>query len=264
MRPRREATDRLARAAGRFLLPTRCVVCDGAAVAALRGAVCEACWGALPPADAGCPVCADPLPGVAPDPCGRCQIEPPAFSRLAAACAYRGAARRILIAYKFEGADFLAPHLARRMVERIAGGRPFHEVVAVPATRWARWVSDHAADRLAAEVARLLGVRFRTSRLWKVRRTRRQSELPASDRPGNVRRAFRAKAGAPERVLLVDDVATSGSTARECAAALVAAGAAEVEVWCFARASRDAWLDHDEDRDSGLGTRDSSQAAEKA
>ena len=51
--------------------------------------------------------------------------------------------------------------------------------------------------------------------------------------------AFAARPGAPARVLLVDDVATSGATARECSRALLQAGAREVDVWCFARGSRD-------------------------
>jgi predicted amidophosphoribosyltransferase len=72
----------------------------------------------------------------------------------------------------------------------------------------------------------------------KRRETERQSRLPLSQRAGNVRGAFRAIGPAPERVLLVDDVATSGSTTRECAASLSAAGARDVTVCCFARASR--------------------------
>jgi predicted amidophosphoribosyltransferase len=53
-----------------------------------------------------------------------------------------------------------------------------------------------------------------------------------------VRRAFRVEGRPAGRVLLVDDVATSGATARECARRLVQAGARSVTVWCFARASR--------------------------
>jgi predicted amidophosphoribosyltransferase len=57
--------------------------------------------------------------------------------------------------------------------------------------------------------------------------------------------AFRVRGRAASRVLLVDDVATSGWTARECAAALAGAGAGTVDAWCFARASRDD-VDHDD------------------
>lgn len=72
-----------------------------------------------------------------------------------------------------------------------------------------------------------------------MRETARQSGLSLERRRANVRGAFRANGHAAERILLVDDVATSGWTARECAAALVTAGSRDVDVWCFARASRD-------------------------
>ncbi|MEO8191171.1 MAG: hypothetical protein ABI682_12590 [Acidobacteriota bacterium] len=144
----------------------------------------------------------------------------------------------MLIAFKFRGASFLAPHLARQMAALDQDSR-FDEVVAVPATRFSRLRRDHPAELLAHAVATLLDTPFRPRRLVKVRGTRRQSALPARLRPANVRGAFAARGDAPEAVLLVDDVATSGATARECARALVEAGARTVEVRCFARATRD-------------------------
>jgi predicted amidophosphoribosyltransferase len=113
------------------------------------------------------------------------------------------------------------------------------EVVAVPATRRARRARGyHPAAVLAAEVARRLDRPFSADRLRKVRDTEKQSRVRAAGRAANVRRAFVVEGAPPPRVLLVDDVATSGATARECAARLAAAGAERVRVWCFARASR--------------------------
>lgn len=167
-------------------------------------------------------------------------MDPPPFSALRSAAPYRGSARAILIAFKFRNAGFLARHLARSLTEAAGcGGAAFDEVVAVPATRFSRLRRDHAADLLADAVASRLGARFAPKRLTKTRATERQSGLPADRRRANVRGAFRAVPGAPGRVLLVDDVVTSGSTARECAAALARAGARVIEVWCFARATRD-------------------------
>lgn len=207
--------------------------------------MCEECWRSLPrPATARCDLCDEALtvPTGGISRCGRCLLSPPPFNRLRAAAPYRGSTREILMAFKFGGADFLAPRLAEVTTERLGVPAPADEVTAVPATASARRRGDHAADLLGAALAARLGLRFNPRRLEKVRLTERQSGLPLARRPENVRGAFRARPHSPRRVLLVDDVATSGATARECAGRLLGAGAREVEVWCFARASRDEWL----------------------
>jgi predicted amidophosphoribosyltransferase len=231
----------LLRAATALVFPSRCVACGVRPVEAIRiGGVCRPCWEALPaPPDARCGVCDDPLPAADAGICGRCLLDPPPFRTLRAAAPYRGSARAMLIAFKFRGAHFLAPHLARLMAGSIPEPRGYGEVVPVPATAFSRLRRDHPAEVLAHALARRLAAPFAARRLSKVRATRRQSGLPARRRAGNVAGAFAARPGAPARVLLVDDVATSGATARECSRALLQAGAREVDVWCFARASRD-------------------------
>lgn len=226
---------------GGFFLPSRCLVCAGVLERFFEGAVCRPCWKSLPVPDARrCLVCDEPLPGEEADRCGRCLLDPPAFRSLRAAAPYRGSAREILVAFKFRGADFLARRLASVMAERLRLSDPVQEVVPVPGAASILRRQDHAAETLAAAVAAELGATFRPGRLVKVRRTLRQSGLPAVRRATNVRNAFRARSGEARSVLLVDDVATSCATARECAAALRKAGAEAVDVWCFARASRDA------------------------
>ncbi len=170
--------------------------------------------------------------------CGRCLLRPPPFAALRAAALYRGAAREILLAFKFRGADYLARHLADRMALRLEPADGAVGVTCVPATRRSRRHGDHAAELLGAAVANRLGLPFEPRLLEKVRETDRQSRLPLSRRESNVRGAYRARGSCGSSVLLVDDVATSGATARECAGRLRSAGARHVTVWCFARASR--------------------------
>jgi ComF family protein len=239
-RPAFAALAPLSRALARFVLPSRCLACRDAPVERiLRGGVCEACWKALPRPDEGrCEICDETLPALEASRCGRCLIEAPPFARLAAAAPYRGTARDILLAFKFRGADYLAPHLARVMQERLTLPTGIDELAAVPATRRARRRAPHAAERLARALSGRIGAPFDPARLEKRRETERQSSLPLERRSENVRGAFRARGRAPRRILLVDDVATSGATSRECARALRKAGAEEVTVWCFARASR--------------------------
>jgi ComF family protein len=232
----------LARSAARFLLPSVCLACRRQEVEDFfRGGVCATCWRALPdPEPVRCRRCDEPLPGAAEaELCGRCLLQPPAFESLRAAAPYRGPARNILLAFKFEGADYLGARIAEAMAARLATPDAL-EVAAVPATARARRARGyHPAAVLARAVARRLGLPFSPDRLVKVRDTERQSRVPAARRASNVRRAFGVAGTPAQRVLLVDDVATSGATARECAARLVASGARSVAVWCFARATRD-------------------------
>jgi predicted amidophosphoribosyltransferase len=229
-----------ARAVGRFLFPTTCLACGMREVEAFfRGGVCARCWESVPHPDPNrCDLCDEALPWLEATRCGRCLLEPPPFTRLLAAAPYRGAARSILLAFKFRGADFLDRHLSSMMAERLSLAGPWDEITSVPAGPRARQAAPHAATLLGAALSRRLGIPFSSGRLVKRRDTERQSRLPLSLRAGNVRGAFRAVRPAPEHVLLVDDVATSGSTAHECAASLAAAGARHITVCCFARASR--------------------------
>ncbi len=231
----------LARRAAAFVFPSRCLACRTRPVERLwQGGVCDLCWSVLPePAPERCVSCDEALPGGGPDAhCGRCLLDPPAFGALRAAAPYSGSAKRILLAFKFEGADYLAERLAAVMAHRLPSPDA-DEVVAVPATaRRRRERGYHPAALLAGALARRLDRPFAAARLRKIRETERQSLVPAARRAANVRRAFAVEGVPAPRVLLVDDVATSGATARECAARLRRAGAASVDVWCFARASR--------------------------
>jgi predicted amidophosphoribosyltransferase len=186
-----------------------------------------------------CKICDVPLPAFEALTCGRCILDPPSFDSLRGVAPYRGSARRILLAFKFRGADYLAPRLARLMAQRLPLSGSVREVNAVPASPRSRWKHDHAAEQLGRAVARELGLPFSRRRLEKTRTTEQQSRLPYADRADNVRGAFAGRGTCPERVLLVDDVATSGATAGDCAQALREVGAKHISVWCFARASRE-------------------------
>lgn len=203
----------------------------------LRGGVCEDCWRAVPDMLAAqrCRRCAEALAAVETETCGRCTIDPPEFDLLRAAAPYAASAREILLAFKFRGGDFLAARIAALMVARL-GAPHAHRVVAAPGRRTAQGGYSPSL-LLATAVASTLALPFVSGGIERVRPARRQSATSPGRRAENVRGAFRA-APLSGDVLLVDDVATSGATARECARVLRRAGAENVEVWCFARASR--------------------------
>jgi len=95
-----------------------------------------------------------------------------------------------------------------------------------------------AADELSRRIARLMGLPHSRT-LSRQRATRMQNELPIADRPRNVQGAFRSRRRIDgERILLVDDVVTTGATLSACCRALLAAGAVTVDVAVVAKADR--------------------------
>ena len=148
---------------------------------------------------------------------------------------YEGPAREAVKAFKLLGERRAARTLAAWMAP------PARDLTAdaatwVPGTRRSEAERGFVpAEELARPLARALGLPARRL-LWKVRRTRDQSGLSRAERRANLLGAFRVRPDPPKRVLLVDDIMTTGATAEACAAALKAGGAREVLVVTFARA----------------------------
>jgi ComF family protein len=150
---------------------------------------------------------------------------------------YDGPLRSILQAFKYDRRRSLAPPLGRLMQLRGAAVLADADcVVPVPLHWRRRW---RRGFNQALDLARQLGVPVRCA-LRRRRHTRTQTDLPADARFRNVRDAFvlarRARISGL-RVVLVDDVSTTGATLEACARVLVAAGAAEVRTLTAARVS---------------------------
>ena len=143
--------------------------------------------------------------------------------------------RAFVLAWKERGLRKLAAVAAAAVVEESVErpGDPLTFVGAEPSRRQAR--GHHPAEALARE----LGARWELPVLQLVTRApgSRQRSLTLVDRRANVRGAFSARAS-PRRIVLVDDVYTSGATAHAASSALRRAGAGHVEVVTFARAVR--------------------------
>jgi ComF family protein len=210
-----------------------------------HGGLCAACWASLsfiaPPycERLGIPFGYDPGPGIL---SMEAIADPPAYRKARAAVRYDDVARTLVHSLKYGDRMDLAPALGRWMAS--AGRSLLAEadaLVPVPLhwrRLWARRFNQSAA--LATVVARQSGVPVLNDGLRRVKATPQQVGLSRSERERNVQGAFRVPAAAKgevvgRRLIIVDDVLTSGATVEACARTLLRAGAAQVDVLVFAR-----------------------------
>ncbi len=223
------------------LLASRCPVCG--ALTRERDTLCPRCAEALAPRAGGyCPVCGELFGDESMEPavCPECLHQPPPWDRLAFHSAYQGALRDLILGYKFKGRyghtrllAGLARHAAELHLEAPADG-----VVPVPLHgRRLAWRGFNQSSELGRAVGRALGVAVWDRALVRTRYTMPQTRLDRKARQTNLKDAFAADASLVRgrRILLVDDVYTTGSTLGECARTLKRAGAAAVDALVLAR-----------------------------
>lgn len=230
----RRALDALAH----LLLPCRCLHCGGPGD--IGRDLCTGCRGLLPHNPCACPRCALPIPQPAPA-CGRCIKRPPPASAALAPFLYTDPVDRWLPRFKFARdlaagrvlADLLLED--QRLPTLIEG---IDTLVPLPLhrTRLGERGYNQALE-LARPLARAVGRPLRPDWLQRVRATAPQTGLDARARRRNLRGAFVAsEAMSGQRVLLIDDVITTGSSMLEASRACRRAGAVEVRVLAAARA----------------------------
>jgi ComF family protein len=175
--------------------------------------------------------------------CGRCLRAPPPLSRTIAALDYAFPWDGLLQHYKFHQAIELRETLLERLTQALLGAEAINPdwLLAVPLTlQRQRERGYNQSYELARSLARRHQLRCAADMLLRVRETSQQARLPLAVRSANVKGAFAIEpALAPQlrgcRVVLLDDVMTSGATLFELARIVRRAGAADVQAWVIAR-----------------------------
>jgi ComF family protein len=221
------------------VLPDSCASCDDV-LSESEVAFCATCsLSLLETPSVRCSRCSEP--GRFEDNrCGRCASSPVDFDWAWAPYEHAGVMARAIHRFKYED----RPDLARPLGRLLARQLPTLDGVLVPVPLHVDRFRQRGYDQatlLGAALARRLSRPLDLKAVHRVKATLRQVGLSESERDANVRAAFAAQADtvAGQPVVLVDDVFTTGATARELARTLRQAGATSVSIVTLARARRE-------------------------
>ncbi len=230
------------------LLAGRCVLCQQS----LRQEpdICEACVADLPWIGHCCQICALPLTDSNQPVCGECLSAPPAFSRTVACWRYETPVAQLISQFKYRRRYAYGQSLCQLAEKSIVSaytqsdtdsshGYP-DALIPVP-MHWFRRIRRgfNHSELLAQRMGQPLGLTIEHV-IKRHQFTASQQSLNAAERKQNLKRAFALTATGMQkiqgkRLTLVDDVMTTGATARELSKLLINAGASEVHVWVLAR-----------------------------
>lgn len=256
------------------LLPASCSLCGSLLPQLSSAPICAACWAEIPaPGEPACSRCGDALDRIAPDGlCRACRFAPPPFVRAVAYGAYRGRLKDAIHALKYDRLHPAARGLGRLLAEAIAqlAGHAPNELLVIPVPLHRAKHAQRGFNQARALAREALGFLAKSHPAWRLtlapsalmrlRATESQAGLTPRMRRLNVRGAFSVSDAAAVRgkdILLVDDILTTGATARAAAQALNRAGANSIYVTTLARARREGFQPMQ-------GTRDFGEAADDA
>lgn len=230
-----------------IVFPEECRICEEPLRNVSRIPVCSTCLSLPQPLQAEffCQACRTPFLGEhSLDQQGLCAACRTSFANFDCAYSfgsYEGTLRKLIHLFKYGKVETLAQPLGRMLVQALPLEERFEAVLPMPMHPWKKWQRGfNQAELLARPVARRFGLKL-SSNLRRSRLTKSQAGLSGTERQENLRNSFavrRPEQIAHKRVLLVDDVFTTGETLRAAAKALKAAGVKHVSALTLARVDR--------------------------
>jgi ComF family protein len=230
-----------------LILPTSCAFCNEPVNDSGIARFCSSCWKDFTPLQAPlCPRCGRPFgspEALAHSPeheCRACRLAPPTFDQALSAGYFEGPLREAIHQFKYRPCRSLGRPLGAWMADKVRLISGLDMVMPVPLhTKRLRQRGFNQALLLAHPMSKRHGLPLVCDNLVRVRPTRPQVELSGEERVKNVAGAFalqRPGLVIDKRILLIDDVFTTGATLNECASVLRSTGAAQVIVFTLARA----------------------------
>jgi len=228
-----------------FLYPEICQLCGEQRATAQEGFVCRHCWTQVrfirPPF---CERCGLPYPGdlTAPFECTNCREMELHFTSARSAVVASGIVREVVHRFKYQRALWFEPFLADLLIREAKSAlleQHWDFIVPVPLHPVKHREREfNQAERLASHLSAATGIPLNRKWLRRVIPTATQTLLTREQRATNMRGAFAVTDHAGldgERIVLVDDVFTTGATTSACAKVLQSAGAGDICVWTVAR-----------------------------
>lgn len=222
----------------KITFPGQCILCTSSCQSNLD--ICIPCQSDLPEITHPCHRCALPLQDSHSILCGQCLLQPPPFTKTIAVWQYLPPVAQLISGFKYHHRYPYGAVLATLSQKKLTSAyqkEPLPDLICPTPMHWRRRLTRgfNHSEQLARHYCQQLGIPLHHA-VKRQKATTAQRSLDAQQRHQNLKGAFTVAEQLKDKsIALVDDVMTTGATASEISRCLLAAGAAEVHVWCLAR-----------------------------
>jgi len=217
-----------------------CILCQLKLTASSKSKICSDCLNDLPWLEHCCKVCALPLPSDQDNLiCGQCQKKPPTFTQAQALFHYQFPINQIISGIKFNRNTQFISHMAQLMTDHLTIHQQVDCLIPIPMHKYSLIKRGfNQAALLCDRISQYSGIPSDHKSLIKIKNTPQQHSLPRRERLKNQKGVFKCKPITYKRILLIDDVMTTGATFEAASLALINAGAEQVYGLALARTDK--------------------------